>query len=140
MEKMIQPVALNGLMLYVTDVANSLKTYELLGFEVLQNHPPLYGSVRLGNFLINFQDKRSPTDVAFLVEAQAEPKGAGLFIYIQVSAIDDYFDHIIERGVVVTTQPRDWPSGNREFVVRDPDGYKLVFYEPHGAKDVEHDH
>lgn len=24
--------------------------------------------------------------------------------------------------------PRDWPWGNREFVLKDPDGYKLVFW------------
>lgn len=138
--KVERPIAVNGLMMYVTDVANSLTTYQQLGFDVLQNHAPAYGSVRLGDFLINFQDKRNPNDPSFMVEAMAEPKGGGLFIYIQVTDIDIFFDAIVQNGVVPTTKPRDWPSGNREFVVRDPDGYKLVFYQPHGAKTIEHGH
>lgn len=134
------PQALNGLMLYVTDVANSLKHYEQLGFRVIQNQAPSYGSVMLNGFLIQFQDKRNPNDPAFVKEAMAEPKGGGIFTYLQVDDLDAYFKEISERGVVPTTEPRDWPSGNREFVVRDPDGYKLVFYQAHGAKDVNHEH
>jgi catechol 2,3-dioxygenase-like lactoylglutathione lyase family enzyme len=29
----------------------------------------------------------------------------------------------------VTGEPQLRPSGNREFVLRDPDGYKLVFFQ-----------
>lgn len=134
------PKALNGLMLYVTDVANSLKHYEQLGFRVIQNQVPLFGSVMLNGFLIQFQDKTNPSDPDFVKEAMAEPKGGGLFIYLQVDDVDDYFEKVTSRGVVPTTQPRDWPSGNREFVIRDPDGYKLVFYQAHGAKDADHQH
>lgn len=128
------PVTLNGLMLYATDVQASLDMYQKLGFDVVGAHPPLYGSVKLGDILIQFQDKRNPTDPDFQAEAMAEPKGGGLFIYLQVSDVDRYYADIQKRGVLPTTAPRDWPSGNREFVVRDPDGYKLVFYQVHGAK------
>lgn len=134
------PQTLNGLMLYVTDVANSLAHYEQLGFRVIQNEVPSYGSVMLGDFLIQFQDKRNPSDPAFVKEAMAEPKGGGLFVYLQVEDVDTYYEKIQKRGIVPTTTPRDWPWGNREFVVRDPDGYKLVFYQPHGAREVEHAH
>lgn len=136
----MKPTALNGMMLYVTDVEQSLAVYKQLGFEIFAHRPPSYSSVGLGNFLIQFQDKRNPSDPDFVAEALGEPKGAGLFIYIQVDDIDGYYETIVKRGVVPTTKPRDWPSGNREFVVRDPDGYKLVFYQAHGAKDVNHGH
>ncbi len=138
---MQKPTALNGLMLYVTDVQTSLDTYQNLGFDIVRAHPPLYGSVKLGEILIQFQDKTNPTDPAFQAEAMAEPKGGGLFVYLQVADVDRYYGDIQGRGVQPATAPRDWPGGNREFVVRDPDGYKLVFYQPHGAKNPdEHDH
>lgn len=136
----MQPIALNGLMLYVTSVEASLSMYESLGFQVIQKHLPTFGSVMLGNFLIQFQDKKNPTDPDFMTEAMGEPKGAGLFIYIQVEDVDRYYAEIQRRGVIPTTKPRDWPSGNREFVVRDHDGYKLVFYQVHGAQKVVHKH
>lgn len=129
----MKPKAMNGLMLYVTNVATSLRVYSQLGFEIIHDHPPLFGSVQLGDFLIQFQDKNNPTDPDFIVEALAEPKGCGLFVYIQVDDVDKFFEEIKKRGIVPATTPRDWPSGNREFVVRDPDGYKLVFYESEGA-------
>lgn len=130
---MRSPIALNGLMLYATDVATSLNLYQKLGFNLVRSHAPTYGSVKLGEVLIQFQDKQNPTDADFQAEAMAEPKGGGLFIYIQVADVNEFYADIQERGVVPTTAPRDWPGGNREFVVRDPDGYKLVFYQPHGA-------
>ncbi|MEK7461280.1 MAG: VOC family protein [Patescibacteria group bacterium] len=134
------PQALNGLMLYVTDVANSLAHYEQLGFKIIQNQAPSFGSVMLNGFLIQFQDKRNPDDPDFVKEAMAEPKGGGLFVYLQVEDVDSYFDIVSKRGIVPTTQPRDWPTGNREFVIRDPDGYKFVFYQAHGAKSADHQH
>lgn len=136
----MKPITVNGLMLYATDVAKSLVVYEQLGFTVIQKHLPTFASVMLAGFLIQFQDKSNPTDSSFMAEAMGEPKGAGLFIYIQVEDVDSFFEEIKKRGVVPTTTPRDWPSGNREFVVRDPDGYKLVFYQAHGAKSAEHAH
>ncbi|MBI4175413.1 VOC family protein [Candidatus Berkelbacteria bacterium] len=136
----MQPVALNGLMLYVTSVAHTLAVYEKLGFTVIHRDSPTFGSVMLGEMLLQFQDKRNPSDPDFVAEAMVEPKGGGIFCYLQVEDIDGYYQAIIERGVVPTTKPRDWPSGNREFVVRDPDGYKLVFYQLHGARDIRHQH
>lgn len=32
-------------------------------------------------------------------------------------------------GMKPSSEPRDWPWGRREFVLRDPDGYKLVFFK-----------
>ena len=41
-----------------------------------------------------------------------------------------YFDWLKKNGVESRTEPKTWPWGKREFVVKDPDGYKLVFYSP----------
>ncbi len=115
-------------MFYVSDVKQSVEFYQTLGFE-LKEIKKDFGAVTLGNTELHFHDKQAVPGPYFLKESLAEPKGAGLFIYVRVSKVDAYYRSLLEKGVVTSTEPRDWPWGNREFVVRDPDRYKLVFYE-----------
>ena len=57
-------------------------------------------------------------------------RGTGLvFNYLEVEEIDDFCKSLVEKGFKPSSEPRDWPWDNRKFVIRDPDGYKLVFYE-----------
>lgn len=49
-------------------------------------------------------------------------------IYLIVDDVDETYKELLEKGLKPSSEPRDWPWGNREFVIRDPDGYKLVFY------------
>lgn len=56
-------------------------------------------------------------------------KGEGFYIYFQVENVDEYYQSLKDRGLQPSTEPRDWPWGKREFVIRDPDRYKLVFYQ-----------
>jgi catechol 2,3-dioxygenase-like lactoylglutathione lyase family enzyme len=119
---------IDSLMLYVTDVKKSAAFYETLGFapkEVTKE----YAAVALGHFELHFHDKNAVPGPYFRKESLAEPKGAGLYIYIAVNKVDAFYRSLLEKGVVTSTEPRDWPWGNREFVVRDLDKYKLVFYE-----------
>lgn len=115
-------------MLYVSDVKRSVEFYETLGFERKELRGD-FGLVGLGAMEIQFHDKQTVLGPYFLKESLAEPKGGGLFIYVRVSKVDAYYRSLLEEDVVTSTEPRDWPWGNREFVVRDPDRYKLVFYE-----------
>lgn len=73
------------------------------------------------------QDKEQKA--AFKKEASAEHKGAGQFLYISVEDVDETYKELVDKGVTPSSEPRDWPWGNREFVVRDPDGYKIVFFK-----------
>ena len=52
-----------------------------------------------------------------------------MYINVEVSDIDDYYQQLLEMSIKPSTEPKDWPWGNREFVLRDPDTYKLVFYQ-----------
>lgn len=65
----------------------------------------------------------------FEKDAFSEQKGAGLYIYINVDNIDGYYQGLVDKGYKPSSEPRDWPWGNREFVLRDPDRYKLCFYQ-----------
>jgi len=115
-------------MLYVGDVKASMAFYETLGFTPKESRND-FGVVFAGNVEIHFHDKNHVPGAYFRKESLAEPKGAGLFIYVEVTQVDAFYRHVVDAGIVTSTEPRDWPWGNREFVVRDPDRYKLVFYE-----------
>jgi catechol 2,3-dioxygenase-like lactoylglutathione lyase family enzyme len=65
----------------------------------------------------------------FQDEAKAGPRGGGIYINIKVDAIDEFYKEVLAADLNPSTEPRDWPWGNREFVLRDPDGYKLVFFQ-----------
>jgi len=41
--------------------------------------------------------------------------------------VDNYYQFVKIKNIH-STEPKTWPWGKREFVVKDPDGYKLVFY------------
>lgn len=119
---------IDSLMLYVSDVKKSAAFYEKLGFEPKEVDKD-FAAVQLGGFELHFHDKNVVPGPYFKKESLAEPKGAGLYVYVAVNGLDAYYRMLLRKGIATSTEPRDWPWGNREFVVRDPDMYKLVFYE-----------
>lgn len=123
---------MTGAVCYVRDTKATAAFYRLLGFAIDKEESD-HISIHLGEFWMDFhpQDKEDKPD--FQREATLEPKGAGIFLYFRVSDVDVYYKTLLEKGIEPSSEPRDWPWGNREFVVRDPDGYKLVFYKPIGV-------
>ena len=51
------------------------------------------------------------------------------FVHLLVEGVDQLHDEIAARGAEVISSPQDTPWGFREFVVRTPDGHRLVFAE-----------
>ena len=55
---------------------------------------------------------------------------AGIVCYVKdIEKTADFYKGLIAKGLKPSSKPRDWPWGNREFVIRDPDGYKLVIFK-----------
>jgi catechol 2,3-dioxygenase-like lactoylglutathione lyase family enzyme len=119
---------LDSILFYVTDTERTVAFYQNLGFELMEKEPGR-GVVKLGDFWLHFHNKGDEKKPEFRAEAMTEPKGAGLYIYIDVKDIDGFYQSLVKKGIKPSSEPRDWPWGNREFVLRDPDGYKLTFYE-----------
>lgn len=119
--------SVSGIVCYVKDTLQTADFYEKLGFTVDKREHE-HTSVRVNWFWIDFhpQDKEDKPD--FQREANLENKGAGQFLYLKVDDVDAVYQELLDKGLQPSSQPRDWPWGNREFVIRDPDGYKLVFF------------
>ena len=62
-------------------------------------------------------------------QTEVPTKGAGLFLHIKVDDVEDFHKAGLSKGLKPAGEPEGQPSGNREFVLRDPDGYNLVFFQ-----------
>jgi uncharacterized glyoxalase superfamily protein PhnB len=109
----------------VKDTVATAKFYRQLGFTILEETKDKVAT-QLGDFYIDFHDE---TRVVFKGELGKEPKGLGIWTYINVDDVDETYKQLIEKGLKPSSAPKDWPWGNREFAIKDPDGYKWVFYQ-----------
>ena len=116
---------ITNILLWVQENKLSEKFYKKLGFEVVVSTEE-YSGVRLGNFgvtLVNMRDEQQ-----FVGDSLAGTKGKGMYVYVHVDNVDTEYKRQQSLRLQPATAPKDWPWGNREFVLKDPDGYKLVFW------------
>ncbi|MFA5098922.1 MAG: VOC family protein [Candidatus Paceibacterota bacterium] len=110
---------------YASNLEKTHEFYKQLGFDAKKSDDGV--RIKLGDFTLAFIDENK---TPIKNESGIKPKGTGIYTYIEVEDIDKYFEFIKNNGVVPRTEPKTWPWGKREFVVKDPDGYKFVFYSP----------
>lgn len=108
---------------YASDLDATANFYAGLGFAVQRSDDGV--RVKLGDFTLAFIDEK---ETPIQNESGMKPKGAGIYTYVEVDDVDAYFEEIKKNGIVPRTEPKTWPWGKREFVAKDPDGYKFVFY------------
>ncbi len=114
-----------NVLLWVQENRLSEKFYKRLGFEVTAS-TDAYSEVKFGDLqivLVNMRDEEE-----FAGDALGGAKGKGMYVYFWVDNVDAEYDRQTRLGLMPATQPRDWPWGNREFILKDPDGYKLCFW------------
>lgn len=114
------------LVLWVQENKLSEKFYKKLGFAVDQSDDD-HSLVSLHGFALDLVSMRDETK--FARDSMAGDKGLGMYIYVRVDDVDA--EHkILQDAGFAPTSPKDWPWGNREFILKDPDGYKLCFWQP----------
>ena len=118
---------ISGLVLWVQDNTLSVKFYKKLGFEVVESDDR--GSVvQLGSFKLWLMSMRDEEE--FNTDSLSGSKGKGMYVYIRADDVDKLYRELVAKGLRPRTEPRDWDWGNREFIIKDPDGYKLCFWQP----------
>jgi catechol 2,3-dioxygenase-like lactoylglutathione lyase family enzyme len=117
---------LDSLLLFVVDPHATAEFYKKLGFEISRESDKMVVAT-IGDFEIHAHNEK---EVDIRNETELKPRGAGVYIYVSVEDIDAFHASLLDKGLIPSSAPRDWPWGNREFVIKDPDGYKLVLYEP----------
>lgn len=112
--------SVSGIVCYVKDIARTAEFYKILGFRFGKNEPDQV-SVYLNWFWIEFRPQGK--------KVKLNNENTGLFVYIKVENTDDFYKGLLAKGLKPLSEPKSFPSGNREFCLPDPDGYKLVFFQ-----------
>lgn len=110
---------------YANNLEKTYEFYKQLGFDARMADDGV--RIKLGDFTLFFIDE-SKTPIQN--ESGKTPRGLGIYTYVEVDDVDQYSASIKKNSIAPRTEPKTWPWGKREFVVKDPDGYKLVFYSP----------
>jgi uncharacterized glyoxalase superfamily protein PhnB len=120
--------SVSGISCYVKNLSKTVKFYEALGFEVKKKdatHITVYSNW----FWIDFIAMDKEARPEFKKEAQLSSKGTGVFTYLSVDNVDEFYKELVSKGMKPSSEPQDQPWGNREFILHDPDGYKLVIFK-----------
>jgi uncharacterized glyoxalase superfamily protein PhnB len=116
----------------VRDVAKATAYYtSTLGFEypagVFEGVAPgegrVYAIVRRGDIEIHLQIRRREVFASERERIEADA-------YFFVSDVDALYTELVASGATIQRKPEDAPYGLRDFVVEDPEGYRLVFGSP----------
>ncbi|UJA20423.1 hypothetical protein HJD18_09535 [Thermoleophilia bacterium SCSIO 60948] len=114
----MKPSSISGVTCRVADLERSAEFYETIGFRRGKEEQD-----RL-TFYVNW----------FFVTLVAggedgAPVGEGIYLYVKVENADDFHAEVLAAGLEAESEPERQPNGNREFTVRDPDGYSIVFFQ-----------
>jgi catechol 2,3-dioxygenase-like lactoylglutathione lyase family enzyme len=124
----MKPNSISGITYYVQDLAKTAEFYETLGFRRGKEESDRV-TFYVNWFFVTFIAPDQDADAEARKEAKARAKGIGQFLYIKVDDIQDFHKAVVKAGMKPEGEPEVQASGNREFVLRDPDGYKLTFFQ-----------
>lgn len=114
-----------NILLWVQENKLSEKFYKKLGFEVTTSTDE-YSEIVVDGLQITLVNMRD--DEVFNGDSLSGAKGKGMYIYLLVDDVDIEHRRQLGLGLAPASEPRNWSWGNREFILKDPDGYKLCFW------------
>jgi catechol 2,3-dioxygenase-like lactoylglutathione lyase family enzyme len=124
----MKPNSISGITCYVADLTKTAEFYEALGFRRGKEEADRV-TFYVNWFFVTFIAQDEEDDPEWRKEAKLKKKGSGLFLNIKVDDIEDFHRSALAAGMEPEGEPEAQTKGRREFVLRDPDGYKLAFFE-----------
>ena len=115
----------HSVLFFIANLDTTAEFYKLIGFNVQKSDDAV--RVKMNDVTLAFMDENK---VTIGQEAHAKPRGLGLYFYFEVEDVDAYYQSLLSKSIKPSGEPKSWPWGKREFALRDPDGYKLIFYSP----------
>jgi catechol 2,3-dioxygenase-like lactoylglutathione lyase family enzyme len=127
--------------LYCSDIGESLSFYlSVCGFEILFERPEerfAYLSHHGAELML---EQPTNPDRIFLAAVPERPYGRGMNLQIEVGDIETLHERVVASGsrIILPMEERwyragDVELGHRQFVVMDPDGYLLRFFQDLGS-------
>jgi catechol 2,3-dioxygenase-like lactoylglutathione lyase family enzyme len=112
--------SISGINCYVEDLSRTAEFYDAIGFRRGKEEPDRL-TYYVNWFFVTFIDEGQ--------EAGLANKGSGLSLHVKVDDVEEFHGGVVSKGMTPASEPRKRPGGGRDFMLRDPDGYKLVFFE-----------
>ena len=121
--------------LSVTNLEKSLKFYKTAGFKLEYDRPEnKFAFISLGE--IQFMLQEISENDKWSLAPLTYPFGNGINFQLEVNNLDKIYNSLKENGYSITYDiEENWYRqddkllGNREFLIQDPDGYLLRFFE-----------
>ncbi len=110
--------SISGTICYVKNLDKTAEFYETLGFRPGKREGDCL-RVYVNWFWIEFRQSQSKVDNSKNCQ----------YICINVDNVDEYYESLVSKGLHPQGEVTDLPTGNKEFCIPDPDGYKLVFFQ-----------
>lgn len=107
--------SVSAFILYVKDLSRSASFYEELGFKVEKKEAERV-VLRINWFWIELRKGK-----------EINNKKIGVLVYVSIDDPDSAYKDLIGKGLK-PEEPKD-VFENREFLLKDPDGYNLVFFK-----------
>ena len=131
--------------LYVRDMEASLAFYKTCGFTVAYDRTETgFAFIERGEIQMMLQEM--PGTSEWGPKELPYPAGEGLNFQLEVENMQEVYEACVSKGFSVFHEPcEEWYRqgelllGNREFLIRDPDGYLLRFFEDLGEKPAAED-
>ncbi len=126
--------------LSVTNLENSLKFYKTIGFKIEYDRPEnKFVFISLGK--IQFMLQEISNNDKWNVMELTYPFGNGINFQLEVDKVNEIYKELKENNYKITFEiEENWYRqgnrllGNKEFLIQDPDGYLLRFFEDLGEK------
>lgn len=126
--------------LSVTNLENSLKFYKTIGFKIEYDRPEnKFVFISLGK--IQFMLQEISNNDKWNIMELTYPFGNGINFQLEVDNVNEIYKNLKDNNYKITFEiEENWYRqgnrllGNKEFLIQDPDGYLLRFFEDLGEK------
>ena|SRR5579872_6931137 len=133
--------------LYCSNIKTSLLFYiDILGFSIkYQREEDKFAMLeRQGSRIMLEQIPDDPTDRAWVRGSLEHPFGRGINLQIMTDEVDKLYEHVQKSRALIFLpieikwyRANDIELGNQQFIVLDPDGYMLRFFQNLGERKAE---
>jgi lactoylglutathione lyase len=122
---------LNGLLLYVRDLDQSLHFYrDVLGLPVVARPDPHVAIVGVGNSVLYLHVDPQDMPEWMTQSLNGRYRGIGTILHLQVDDVHQMHKVLLNKGIEISLGPVDQPYGQRHLYLYDPDGYNIVLMQP----------
>lgn len=128
--------------LSVTNLDKSLTFYKTAGFVVEYDRPENnFAFISLGE--IQFMLQQVSADDKWNIASLVYPFGNGINFQLEINNLSEIYDNFKVSGYEISFDiEENWYRqdgkllGNKEFLIQDPDGYLLRFFQDLGKKNI----